>query len=136
MHYQEVEIISCSHQVIRKHLIIKMISVKTNHWLSIPFDIHTMAGIAKCCLKIMLHFIFKVEKILKEAWIISHHLHLQWESLREMWGQNIAGHCQQTFENKKFVDVTQQCFALLPRVTIPPMIWIFTESEGPLPSTL
>ena len=32
---------------------------------------------------------------------------------------NIAGHCQQTFENKKFVDITQQCFALLPQVNFP-----------------
>ena len=24
--------------------------------------------------------------------------------------------CQQTFENIKFVDITQQCFALLPQV--------------------
>ena len=30
--------------------------------------------------------------------------------------QNIAGYCQQTFENKNFVDITQQCFALLPQV--------------------
>ena len=28
----------------------------------------------------------------------------------------IAGRCQQTFENKKFVDITQQCFTLLPKV--------------------
>ena len=27
--------------------------------------------------------------------------------------QNIAGHCQQTFENKTFFDITQQCFTLL-----------------------
>ena len=33
--------------------------------------------------------------------------------------QNIAGHCQQTFENKKNVDITQQCFALLPQVKFP-----------------
>ena len=33
--------------------------------------------------------------------------------------QNIAGHCQQTFENKKFVDITQQCFALLLQVNFP-----------------
>ena len=33
--------------------------------------------------------------------------------------QNIAGHCQQTFENKKFVDATQQCFTLLPQVNFP-----------------
>ena len=30
--------------------------------------------------------------------------------------QNIAGHCQQAFENKMFDDITQQCSALLPRV--------------------
>ena len=29
--------------------------------------------------------------------------------------QNIAGHCQHTFE-KKFDDIPQQCFALLPQV--------------------
>ena len=34
-------------------------------------------------------------------------------------GENIAGHCQQTFENKNFVDITQQCFALLPQVNFP-----------------
>ena len=28
--------------------------------------------------------------------------------------QNIARSCQQTFENKNVVDITQQCFALLP----------------------
>ena len=33
--------------------------------------------------------------------------------------QNIAVRCQQTFENKKFVDITQQCFALLPQVNLP-----------------
>ena len=30
--------------------------------------------------------------------------------------RNIAGHCQQTFESKKFVDIPQQCFALSPQV--------------------
>ena len=30
-----------------------------------------------------------------------------------------VGHCQQIFENKKFVDITQQCFALLPQVNFP-----------------
>ena len=29
------------------------------------------------------------------------------------------GRCQQTFENKKCVDITQQCFALLPQVNFP-----------------
>ena len=33
--------------------------------------------------------------------------------------QNIAGRCQQTFKNNKLVDITQQCFALLPQVSFP-----------------
>ena len=33
--------------------------------------------------------------------------------------QNVAGRCQQTFENKEFVDITQQCFSLLPQVKFP-----------------
>ena len=31
----------------------------------------------------------------------------------------LAGRCQQNFENKKFVDISQKCFALLPPVTFP-----------------
>ena len=34
--------------------------------------------------------------------------------------QNIAGRYQQTFEDKNFVDITQQCFALLPLVNFSP----------------
>ena len=41
------------------------------------------------------------------------------ESLLEVERQNIARLCQQTFENKKFVDITQQCFAFLPQVNFP-----------------
>ena len=33
--------------------------------------------------------------------------------------QNSVGRCQQTFELKKFVDITQQYFALLPQVSFP-----------------
>ena len=33
--------------------------------------------------------------------------------------QNNAGRCQQTFENKMFVVITQQCFALTPEVNFP-----------------
>ena len=33
--------------------------------------------------------------------------------------QNIAGHCQPTFGNQKFVDIIQQFFALLPQVDNP-----------------
>ena len=42
-----------------------------------------------------------------------------WESLLEVQRQNIAGRCQQTLENKKFVDITPQCFTLLPQVYSP-----------------
>ena len=41
------------------------------------------------------------------------------ESVLEVQRQNISGNCQQTFENKKFVDINQQCFALLPQVNFP-----------------
>ena len=34
-------------------------------------------------------------------------------------GRIINSSCQQTFENKKFVDITQQCFASLPQVNFP-----------------
>ena len=44
--------------------------------------------------------------------------------------QNIAGRCQQTFENKKFADITQQCFALLPQVNFPVNNVNFTEGDG------
>ena len=40
--------------------------------------------------------------------------------------QNIAGCCLQTFENKNFVDITQQWFALLTQVNFPAK----TEVEG------
>ena len=33
--------------------------------------------------------------------------------------KGIAGHCQQTFEDKKFVDITQQCFACTPEANFP-----------------
>ena len=39
--------------------------------------------------------------------------------------QKIAGHCQQTFENKEFADITQQLFALLPQVNFPANILNF-----------
>ena len=33
-----------------------------------------------------------------------------------VYRENIAGHFKQTFENEKIIDVTQQCFALLPQI--------------------
>ena len=44
------------------------------------------------------------------------------ENFLEVLRQNIARCCQQTFENKNFVDITQQCFALLPQVNFPATI--------------
>ena len=59
-------------------------------------------------------FVFlKLKRFKKKVWIWSYHLCLQWKfkfwqkSLLEVIRQNIAGCCQQTFENKKFVDITQ-----------------------------
>ena len=52
------------------------------------------------------------------------------KSLHEVLRQNIAGRCQQTFGNKKFVDITQQCFALLPQINFTANNLIFTEDEG------
>ena len=43
--------------------------------------------------------------------------------------QNIAGHCQQTFENKKFVDIPSNVLPYYHKWTFLPMIWIFTEGE-------
>ena len=34
------------------------------------------------------------------------------------------------FENKKFVDNTQDCFAFHPKQTFPHIIWIFIDNEG------
>ena len=39
--------------------------------------------------------------------------------LRYIKRQNIAEFCQQTIQNKRFVDITQQCFALLAQVNFP-----------------
>ena len=41
------------------------------------------------------------------------------ESLLEVVTQSIDGWCQQTFENKKFVDNAQQCFAFTPQANFP-----------------
>ena len=52
------------------------------------------------------------------------------ETFGEVLRQNIAGPCQQTFENKKFVDITQKFFALLPQVNFPANDLNFHWSEG------
>ena len=70
---------------------------------------------------ILLHYVVKVENILKGNLdsIPSPSVKIQIMSGKVCLRQNLAGHCQQTFENKKFVDITQQCFALLPLVNFP-----------------
>ena len=48
------------------------------------------------------------------------------------WGLK-AKHCwelSQSFENKKYVDNSQQCFAFTIKQTFLPIIWIFTKGEG------
>ena len=68
-------------------------------------------------------FLGKVKKNLKIAWIRSHHL--QWKF--RLWTGTIAWgvkakHCwalSTHFWKQKFVDITQQCFALLPQVNFP-----------------
>ena len=57
---------------------------------------------------------------LKVAWIRSHHLHLQQKF--KLWAGKFAEHVKakhcwdKLLKTKKFVDITQQCFALLPKV--------------------
>ena len=53
------------------------------------------------------------------------------ENLLEVLRWNIAGCCQQTFENKKFVENTAGNVLLLClKQSFPPIIRIFTEGEG------
>ena len=49
---------------------------------------------------------------------------------RKVSWQNIAGHCQQAFENKKFVDITHYCFAFTPQVNFPKIISISLADFG------
>ena len=58
----------------------------------------------------------KVEKILKGS---LDSIPSPSPSVKIQFMVGIAGHCQQTFGNKKFVYITQQCFALLPQVNFP-----------------
>ena len=44
--------------------------------------------------------------------------------------QNNSEHCQQTFESKTFVDITQQCFALLLQINFPVNNLNFHWGEG------
>ena len=43
--------------------------------------------------------------------------------------KGIAGPCQQTFENKTFVDITQQYFTLLPQVNFPANIVLCIKKQ-------
>ena len=42
--------------------------------------------------------------------------------------QNIAGRYRQAFQNKKFDDITQQCFSFLPQVNLPASNLSFHQS--------
>ena len=84
--------------------------VKRHIDISLPYSAH---NIQHNGLKL-----YKVEKISKGSLDLipspsafSENSNYGRESLLEVERQNIAGHCQQTFENKKFVDITQQCVA-------------------------
>ena len=64
------------------------------------------------------------------AWIRSHHLRLQWKF--KLWAGKFAWgvKVKQNFENKKFVDITQQYWPHYLKQTFPLIIWIFNEGEG------
>ena len=49
----------------------------------------------------------------------SENLNYWQDILLEVIRQNIAEGCQQTFENNKFVDNAQQCFAFTPQANFP-----------------
>ena len=107
--------------------------VQVDHFRKICFVHHYIKIINRflytCHVEFMFKFfdkrnflMIKVEKILKGSLdsIPSHSPSLK---IQIMGGKvclrckGIAGCCQQTFENKKFVDITQQCFVLLPQVS-------------------
>ena len=61
----------------------------------------------------------KVEKILKgslDSILSLPSVKIQIMGGKFAWGVKAKHCCQQTFDNQKFVDITQQCFALLPQV--------------------
>ena len=74
-----------------------------------------------------MYLAFKVENISKDSLVLipstSPSLKIQIiyerESLLEAEMQNISGHYQQIFEDKKFFDITQKWFTLLSQVNYP-----------------
>ena len=73
--------------------------------------------------KLNMKILIKVEKILKGSLdsIPSPSVKFKLCAGKFAWGvkKNIVGYCQQTFENKKFVEIIQQCFAILSQVNFP-----------------
>ena len=61
----------------------------------------------------------KVEKILKGSLVLIPSPSPSVKIKFKLWAGKFAWGCQQTFENKKFVDLTQQCFDLLPQMNLP-----------------
>ena len=73
------------------------------------------------CLKYV-NFKGKVEKILKDSldWIPAPSTSVKIQNMgRKGLKSNIAGCCQQTFEENKFVDNAQQCFAFMSHRNFP-----------------
>ena len=71
-------------------------------------------------------FYLKVEKILKGSLgsipspLLSVNIQIMGSKVYlRCKGKKLLGYCQQIFANKKFVDITQQCFALLPQGKFP-----------------
>ena len=82
---------------------------------------------------IILHIIIEVETIFKGSLDSisspSSSVNIQimgGKSLFKCKRQNIANNL---LKKKKFFDITQQRFALLPQVDIPAIIWIFNKGE-------
>jgi hypothetical protein len=76
------------------------------------------------CLQVVpvMEYFSKVKKIVKgslDLITFSENSYYELEIFLVVLRQNVAGHCQQTFENKKFVDITQQCFTILPQIDFP-----------------
>ena len=99
---------------------------ETDPFMTYPFSFKIWLNQAMiACIKkspqmIISLYKFKVEIISKDSLdlIPSPSVNFKTWAGKFAWGvkAKLAGHCQQTFETKKFVVIAQQCFALLPRV--------------------
>ena len=101
----------------------KILSLQVSFLMIILAKKDTICPQAQDSISTRLIFNFKGEKILKGSLdsiptpSISVIIQIMGGSLLEEKRQNIVGHCQQTFQ--KFVDITQQYFALLLQANLP-----------------